>query len=468
MTTLLSYGMGVDSTAILLNWLENPASRKYIRRTLVTGGVRPTFRKIGTGEVDLNDLTVITAMTGDEFPDLKPLIETHILPRLRAHGIRFVQVARRSLKEKLTILDDTTQPYTLYLDGDYKLSDEMLVNATIPQYRTGSRRCSLKYKGDPLDMWIKGFVGDSKFSHALGFDAQEHSRVTTDLSYSRSNRWRKGQKTSFYPLFDWEWTREICHQFIKDLTGEDWPKSACTYCPFTMGEDQVMTRFWQYPEEAAKGVFMEYCAMALNHRQTIYPKGNTLLGAVHGAGFDGVLQRFEDMLNESPWALYWVRRIYYAPTKAYRSIRAIAQGTRDEIQNQQLAAYGNVSMEGGIPRVIRIQRIEDQYPVLEEMIAAAPHMAQDKDNRREYDTIWEQALAGDWSFLHERYRPDEDEAEEIEEEHEVQTPQLGRTLVAARDIPAAVTEDDDRSGEAQWMCDLSDILRIPYLPQCPR
>lgn len=42
---VMSYGMGVDSTAILLRWLIEPASRDF----------------------DLKDLVVVTAHTGDEF-----------------------------------------------------------------------------------------------------------------------------------------------------------------------------------------------------------------------------------------------------------------------------------------------------------------------------------------------------------------------------------------------------------------
>jgi hypothetical protein len=66
---VLSYGMGVDSTAILLRWLKDPTSRNF----------------------DLKDLLVITAMTGDEFASTGTLVTDYILPLLREHGVRFVQ-----------------------------------------------------------------------------------------------------------------------------------------------------------------------------------------------------------------------------------------------------------------------------------------------------------------------------------------------------------------------------------------
>ena len=72
MRVVLSYGLGVDSTALLLRWLEEPRSRDF----------------------DLSDLLVVTAMTGDEWPRTGALVERHILSRLREAGIRFAEVAR--------------------------------------------------------------------------------------------------------------------------------------------------------------------------------------------------------------------------------------------------------------------------------------------------------------------------------------------------------------------------------------
>jgi len=463
MTTLLSYGLGVDSTAILLNWLENPSSRRYTTRRLVEVSP-PKFRKTGEGRVDLKDLTVLTAMTGDEFPDLKRLVETHILPRLREHGIRYVQVARASMKEKLSVLDDSAMPYTLHLQGDFKLSDELLLTGSVPQYRKGSRRCSIRYKGDPLDAWIESFVGAEPFVQALGFDSNEQSRCGTDLSYSR-DKWARGQKTSIYPLFDWGWDRATCLDFIRSLTGEEWPKSACWYCPFTMGADPVMERFLQFPEEAAKSIFIEYVSMALNYRQALYPKERTLLSVVQGLGQADALARFEEMLDNSLWAIYWVRRIYVAPKQAYRSIRILEEGSRQETQGDRLSGYGSISMEGGIPRVISIPRVTGQYPVLEEMFVAAPRTVENKDRFRDYDARWSAAVQGDWTFLDPKYRPEADEDED-EDEGEPGEPELSGRAVAADEIPA-VTEDDSREDERRWLCKMSDILRTPYPPDCP-
>ena len=56
MKVVLSYGLGVDSTSILLRWLEEPETRNF----------------------DLADLIVLTAQTGDEYAETGRDVEAHI------------------------------------------------------------------------------------------------------------------------------------------------------------------------------------------------------------------------------------------------------------------------------------------------------------------------------------------------------------------------------------------------------
>ena len=124
--------MGVESSALILKWMERESLRDF----------------------DLTaDLIVITAQVGDEYPDQKMLVERHILPRMRAHHIRYVQVARAGHLEAdgIIVLDDTREPRNVYLDGSYKLSQELRAAGTVPQF-AGEHRCSLK----------KYWVGDRK------------------------------------------------------------------------------------------------------------------------------------------------------------------------------------------------------------------------------------------------------------------------------------------------------------------
>jgi hypothetical protein len=102
MPTILSYGMGVESSAILVRWIMNPEERPC----------------------PLDELIVITAQVGDEYRDTGRDVVNHVLPLMRANGIRYVQVARHGhlQADGITVLDDSCSPEVVFLNGDYKLS----------------------------------------------------------------------------------------------------------------------------------------------------------------------------------------------------------------------------------------------------------------------------------------------------------------------------------------------------------
>src|SRR6266511_4665841 len=124
MKIILSWEMGVESTTIFLKWIENKTLRDFDLRS---------------------DLIVLTSQTGDEYGDQKPLVERHILPIMREHGIRYVQIARAGHlgEDGIVVLSDTREPHELHVDGAYKLSDELRAAGTVPQF-AGEHRCSLK------------------------------------------------------------------------------------------------------------------------------------------------------------------------------------------------------------------------------------------------------------------------------------------------------------------------------------
>lgn len=128
---VLSLGMGVDSTAILVRWLTDPSGRTF----------------------PLSALTVLVAQVGDEYPGTYAHTEKTILPMLRARRIRLVQVARPALTTgsgpKYVVLDDSPAPQRLVRAGPVRLSDELACNGTVAQ--VSNRRCSIRWKGEALD-----------------------------------------------------------------------------------------------------------------------------------------------------------------------------------------------------------------------------------------------------------------------------------------------------------------------------
>ena len=132
-TTILSYGMGVESTSTLLRWFDDIS-------------VRPC---------SLEELIILVAQTGDEYRDTGQDVERHILPLVRAHRVHFVQVARGGPHEAdgIRVLSDTREPYRIHLEGAYRLSEELRRNGTVPQY-SSQHRCSLKFKAFVLETWL--------------------------------------------------------------------------------------------------------------------------------------------------------------------------------------------------------------------------------------------------------------------------------------------------------------------------
>ena len=198
--------MGVESSAILARWISTPASRNF----------------------PLSSLTVLVAQTGDEWENTKTLCETHILPLLRKHNIRLVQIARAGHLEAdgIEVLDDTTQPERLHIEGAYKLSDELAFAGTVPQF-AGVHTCALKFKGFVLDRWLAEESKGERVIQAFGFNSEETRRIEKSeyadkakiafgfnadetRRIARGNEYNTLDRQSFYPLMEWDWTRADC------------------------------------------------------------------------------------------------------------------------------------------------------------------------------------------------------------------------------------------------------------------
>lgn len=371
---IFSYGLGADSTAILLRWLEDPATRDF----------------------DLEDLIVATAMTGDEWPVTGQLVEQHIVPRLREHGVRWIQAGRSQRRvtkagEGVVIFEDSTAPSRVFLEGAYKLSDEMLEAGTVPQ-TGGARLCSVHAKGDVLDPIIRTVTGGLPYRHVMGFEAGELGRIRKDRLYNTATR------TGEYPLLDWGWDRAACIAYIRDVTGvEVWPKSACTQCPFALcSRDGLAATLARYADEdpaaGVRALLMEHLAIALNPRQGLIA-GDRLIDQLRRAPdrFAAVLELFERALEETPHAVYEVKRVYRPsatdPGKVANSARSIkkhAAGPRARLTAALAARVRELGVKAddadGIYRVYE-QRREGNRPGVERFLVIAPAYALEKEHQ---------------------------------------------------------------------------------------
>jgi hypothetical protein len=302
---VLSYGLGLESTAILARWLLNPDSRPF----------------------DLDQLTVVLAQVGSEFPDSIRLVEDFVLPLLAKNRVRLIEVARAGHHEAdgITILSDTRTPTCLHPDGDYRLIDELTRVGTVPTCKV-PRKCSMKHKGFPLDRAIAQIVGDRPYRHVIGFNCDEEVRVLRDQSFGGSDR------TAWYPLLDWRWGRDECTAYLQRVFGVDWPKSCCSFCPFTQGRPDVLKRFHRFPDAAAEALYLEFTSVCLNENVPLYGPNKSLYALLEQAGQTAAFDAFRERLEETDWAIHHVRRLFHRPRPgkekgtAQRSVRTLWSG----------------------------------------------------------------------------------------------------------------------------------------------
>lgn len=410
---VLSYGMGVESSAIFLRWINDPSSRDF----------------------DLEDLIVITSQTGDEYPDTKVLVETHFLPILRKHRIRFVELARAGHLEEdgIVIIQDSTSPREIHIDGTYsdkngdlqtyyKLSDELKMAGTVPQFG-GVHKCALKFKAFVVETWLTANIYDKpEFHHAFGYNNDEPSRIKdsedgikarnkgqTPIAFGfnadedRRIRDSKDYNSAFrigmYPLADWKWGREACHAYIDSVVGNRWEKSACVYCPFNACTEDKIERMKKFPKDVARGVMLEHVSLSMNPRGTLYAK-SSLIDILRKSGGEKIIKHYEAALESATWALYRVRRVYRKKGMADRSVEKLESGQREQMSGRLVkAAKSNglkVVEQRGIAYAYVRHRAVDVYPAVEEFFVAAPATVETKvrSTMENFNALWAMALDG--------------------------------------------------------------------------
>lgn len=196
---MVAYGMGVDSTAMLVG--------------LHNAGVRPD--------------AILFADTGNEKQetyDYLPIIDRW----LSEVGFPEVTVIRNEVTD--------FKHYPPY----YSLGENCLTNGTLPSLAFGFKSCSLKWKVTPQNEWtemwepaIACWQSGEKVRKVIGYDASPKDRKRFAIALGVEDP----QYDYGYPLIDWGWDREDCKEVIRRAGLPVPPKSACYFCPATKPEE---------------------------------------------------------------------------------------------------------------------------------------------------------------------------------------------------------------------------------------
>lgn len=196
-----SYGGGLNSTAMLIEWVNR--------------GYRLNL--------------ILFADTGGERPET------------------YAQVAKMSrwLQDRGYPPVITVQ-YTDKTGAVVTLEDRCLQTNRLPSLAYGFKKCSQRFKRGPQDKYVNNWAparvewgAGRKITKLLGYDADEPHRA--ERAQRRYQMDLASDKPSLdvrkyvyqYPLIAWDMGRDECHEIALAAGFERVPKSACFFCPST-------------------------------------------------------------------------------------------------------------------------------------------------------------------------------------------------------------------------------------------
>lgn len=198
---IVSYGMGVDSTAMLVGMAER--------------GIRPDM--------------ILFADVGGEKPETYDYGREIMAPWLESVGFpKFATVRYEPQRFK------NWPPYGT-------LEENCLTNSTVPSIAfRRNKSCSAKWKIQPQDKWTEAWTpaqeawaSGMQVAKAIGYDAGPADiRRRLDASKLEDPLYSYN-----YPLIQWGWDREKCKQVIAAAGLPVPAKSACFFCPSTRPEE---------------------------------------------------------------------------------------------------------------------------------------------------------------------------------------------------------------------------------------
>lgn len=207
---VVSYGVGVDSTAMLVAMYQR--------------GIRPDL--------------ILFSDPGAEWPETYAYLPI-INAWLESVGFPTVTVVRYQPKRA---------KYST-------LEGKCLNNQTLPSLAFGKHSCSIVFKAFPQDKFVQrwqpaidAWAAGQRVRKAIGYDSSDQDcrrRVKADRAVSKKAA--KGDRdakryTYFYPLQDWHLDRVACIALIENAGLPVPCKSACFFCPASKKHEIIKLR----------------------------------------------------------------------------------------------------------------------------------------------------------------------------------------------------------------------------------
>ena len=122
------------------------------------------------------------------------------------------------------------------------LEQDCLDRNQLPSVAYGFKTCSLRWKKEPQDKYIRNNV-TVPYTRLIGIDAGETQRA-------------KEYEGTRYPLIEWDWGREECVEAIARAGLPPAGKSACFFCPSSKPYEIKRLQL-EHPDLLARALAME-------------------------------------------------------------------------------------------------------------------------------------------------------------------------------------------------------------------
>lgn len=139
--------------------------------------------------------------------------------------------------------------------GDKTLEDNCLRRKELPSLAYGFKGCSVKWKRQPMDRFLRQqyepsmalLAAGQKINRIIGIDAGETRRAKLPPDDYFVYK---------YPLVEWGWDRDACHYAIERAGLPQPPKSSCFFCP-AMKRAEIRDLMETHPDLFARALAIE-------------------------------------------------------------------------------------------------------------------------------------------------------------------------------------------------------------------